>query len=1509
MKGLRRLAAWLTGAALLFTAVAPAVAGAENPAVTEEGTIDSVQVNQVGYILGMEKTFAACRNEDDEQPLTFVLTEEESGRQVLSGTMAKAETPYAGTEHEWPQVYYTGDFTAYDEPGRYTVTVTCGEESLTSCSFAIGEAAALYDEPLGAILSYFRGERDTSNTQITNQFDDNNIIDLHGAWYDASNRPAVYMGYIDNYNYMVCCIEGNTGYQLFQAYEAAPEWYDAIDYNHNGVADILEEAVWGCDWYVRLKPQEVTGGYFYNGPEHGKIHTNESVKAPVAIRLGAGTAIAALAIAARYGIDGDFTAEEYGENAKQAWDWYIQYNETEACEDGMEHLMDDIYWAVAGLEMYKTFGDQAYLDVTIERVDAVLDRQTGDENFDGWFELGMEEEYDNTEGGPYYNWLDEAAVLYPLIGYVEAFPQDTQRVARIRSAVERYMDYKLKVANTTGSNPYGYAKDYYREEVTDPESTIVRFFQHENGHATSDGPNTKSWVSGENGRLLSLTYASLLAGEFLGTDKYLNYGLDQLNWVYGVNPYAAVMQCGIGEGRNLAEEIGHGGAVPYGGFINGIRGNYKDKVMSSAGYMDSRDYPFIDNSYWTGEWFLPIGTAGIMALTKLVALTGPADTVLPKDVPCEAEEAEYLLTTAHGSNKGNRDFEVMPTAAEGASGGVALTGIDSEYEGAIWRNAPAATSLTIRYAAEQEGSFHLFVGNEEQTIHLPATGGDNTYATVSVWAEVDEGDTVSLQYLDGDTSISLDYILFKDVQVTSVKHTLATTLTGQAPVMPASVEVAYSDGTSGLQAVEWRTPAASDYAQPGTFTLTGVLPQLDREVQATVTVYDIGDAVWLKPAAVATPIGEMPTLPQTVTAYYPDGGALELPVDWEAIPDSALDTAGKWEGTGAVEGIEEAAAVTVTVLAPFPEGTSDLAYGKRVSASSSDSLHAAEHAVDGDRTTRWASVNNNGQTQWFEVDLGKSYHVGSAIIEWESAFAKAYRIQISEDRDRWTTLYETDSSDGGLDEIAFTQAGTGRYLRVECLEYGITNWNAYSFYELRVYGEAGAADYHPAAGMEIVADTSVLDENGQSLPLSVIFRPDNVSIDQVLWSVSAPDGSPTQAAAIDYTGRLTALQNGTVRVTAAAVDGSGLRASRLFTIIGQSGGNLALEKEATAQYTGDGSPLLAVDGDLSTRYGGKYNENDQWFQVDLGEKQPVNQVIIRWESAYASAYELLVSNDNESWTPVYTTASGTGGVESIGFETVEARYVRVHSTATATTYGISIWEFEVYYAPDESASASDVAAVLENWPSPMEGAEALTLPRQEGFDVSILSSSDEGIVSKDGCITLPAEDTQVTLEIAVNSQQNPEDTATRTVTVTVPGVGETWAALQQELNGLDAFEKTDAYRNGSPEALARYEVARSLAQQADRAGKEAQGLMELTMTLLTQAKEALKQEQAVEKGDVDGENGVTAADALLALQAATQKITLSAQQIAAADVDGIEGVTASDALMILQYATQKIQSL
>lgn len=62
-------------------------------------------------------------------------------------------------------------------------------------------------------------------------------------------------------------------------------------------------------------------------------------------------------------------------------------------------------------------------------------------------------------------------------------------------------------------------------------------------------------------------------------------------------------------------------------------------------------------------------------------------------------------------------------------------------------------------------------------------------------------------------------------------------------------------------------------------------------------------------------------------------------------------------------------------------------------------------------------------------------------------------------------------------------------------------------------------------------------------------------------------------------------------------------------------------------------------------------------------------------------------------------------------------------------------------------------------------------------------------------------------------------------------------------------------------------------------------------------------------GNLDSNAQVTSADALIALQAATQKVQLDLAGQTAADVNGDGGVSSADALLILQAATQKIGSV
>ncbi|MFF5187731.1 family 43 glycosylhydrolase [Streptomyces sp. NPDC000345] len=80
-----------------------------------------------------------------------------------------------------------------------------------------------------------------------------------------------------------------------------------------------------------------------------------------------------------------------------------------------------------------------------------------------------------------------------------------------------------------------------------------------------------------------------------------------------------------------------------------------------------------------------------------------------------------------------------------------------------------------------------------------------------------------------------------DQLVTGVEDISVKTRTGEAPVLPATVIATYSDGVDRPVAVSWDDVPESAYAQAGTFTVSGSLPDgAAIPVQAEVTVSEEG---------------------------------------------------------------------------------------------------------------------------------------------------------------------------------------------------------------------------------------------------------------------------------------------------------------------------------------------------------------------------------------------------------------------------------------------------------------------------------------------------------------------------------------------------------------------------------------------------------------------------------------------------------------------------------------------
>ncbi|MGW2866325.1 discoidin domain-containing protein [Streptomyces sp. NPDC001205] len=125
---------------------------------------------------------------------------------------------------------------------------------------------------------------------------------------------------------------------------------------------------------------------------------------------------------------------------------------------------------------------------------------------------------------------------------------------------------------------------------------------------------------------------------------------------------------------------------------------------------------------------------------------------------------------------------------------------------------------------------------------------------------------------------------------------------------------------------------------------------------------------------------------------------------------------------------------------------------------------------------------------------------------------------------------------------------------------------------------------------------------------------------------------------------------------------------------------ISRDRPATASSSESSAlgPRNAVDASATTRWASAEGKDPQWIQVDLGATADVTRVALTWEAAYAKAYRVEVSADGAAWTPLAAETAGNGGDDDWPGLSGRGRYVRVYGTARGTSYGYSLYSFEVY---------------------------------------------------------------------------------------------------------------------------------------------------------------------------------------------------------------------------------------
>ena len=162
----------------------------------------------------------------------------------------------------------------------------------------------------------------------------------------------------------------------------------------------------------------------------------------------------------------------------------------------------------------------------------------------------------------------------------------------------------------------------------------------------------------------------------------------------------------------------------------------------------------------------------------------------------------------------------------------------------------------------------------------------------------------------------------------------------------------------------------------------------------------------------------------------------------------------------------------------------NLALNKPVTVSSTQSGFPGGNAVDGNLSTRWGSAFSD--PQWIYVDLQTNLYITEVWLDWESAFATSFQIQVSTDAVNWTNLYSTTTGAGGVVDLTGL-SGTGRYVRM----YGTARGTAfgYSLYEMEVFGVsyptlAALTNQTILAGNTLTVANSASDQDAPPLALT-----------------------------------------------------------------------------------------------------------------------------------------------------------------------------------------------------------------------------------------------------------------------------------------------------------------------------------------------------------------------------------------------------------------------------------------
>jgi hypothetical protein len=543
---------------------------------------------------------------------SFTLYDTESRQAVFNGPLRPRGA--IAQWHDWQ--FWEADFTALQTEGSYVLAVDGMSPPLTSQPFNI--SADVYDgQIISDLVHYLKSQRCTGMFDNADhsrpKYGSDERADVHGGWYDASGDASKYLSHLSYANFMNPQQTPQVVWNLIDGRARLPKQSVWLDER------IVDEALHGADFLMRMLDP---AGYFYmtvfdrwsKDVEQRDICSYATQKGhkfdtyQAGYRQGGGSAIAALARAARLPRDGERKRKEYLAAAERAFA-HLELHNREYLDDGMENIIDDYCSLLAATELFAATRKQEYAAAADSRAAKLMQRQ----HESGWFWA------DDAQTRSYFHAAEAGLPYIALLRFMEVLPNSAQFSAG-RACVRRGLTHEIASTMQADINPFRYPRQYVL--VPGKEGRNQFFIPHAN--------ESGYWWQGENARLASLASAAQWAMRHFVEDKKLSsdlrsYAQGALDWIFGFNPFDTCMMQGHGH-NNPRYETGFWNAP--GGVCNGITSGLDNE--EDVDFRKPADTVIEQSWRWTEQW-IPHGAW----LFHVLAQTVHQDVVRwhPVDVP------------------------------------------------------------------------------------------------------------------------------------------------------------------------------------------------------------------------------------------------------------------------------------------------------------------------------------------------------------------------------------------------------------------------------------------------------------------------------------------------------------------------------------------------------------------------------------------------------------------------------------------------------------------------------------------------------------------------------------------------------------------------------------------------------------------------------------------------------------------------------------------------------------